>query len=33
MTDESSKARFDDAASALLAVARTSELPTRYRID
>ena len=33
MPDDSAKARFDDAASALLAVARSSELPARYRID
>ena len=33
MPDDSAKARFDDAASALLAVARTSELPARYRTD
>jgi short-subunit dehydrogenase len=33
MPDESAKARFDDAASALLGVARTTELPARYRTD
>ena len=33
MPDDSAKARFDDAASALLAVARSSELPARYRAD
>jgi uncharacterized protein len=33
MPDDSAKARLDDAASALLAVARTSELPARYRAD
>ena len=31
MPDESAKARFDDAASTLLAVARRTELPERYR--
>ena len=31
MPDESAKARFDDAASALLGVARRTELPERYR--
>ena len=30
LPDESAKARFDEAASALLAVARTKELPPRY---
>jgi len=30
MPDESAKARFDEAASALLAVARSTELPPRY---
>jgi short-subunit dehydrogenase len=33
LPDDAAKARFDDAASALLAVARTSELPARYRTD
>jgi hypothetical protein len=33
MPDDSAKARFDDAASARLAVARTTELPARYRTD
>lgn len=33
MPDESAKARFDDAASALVAVARRSELPERYRTN
>ena len=33
MPDDSAKARFDDAASALLGVARSSELPARYRAD
>lgn len=31
MPDESAKARFDDAASTLLGVARRTELPERYR--
>lgn len=31
MPDESAKTRFDDAASALLGVARRTELPERYR--
>lgn len=31
MPDESAKARFDDAASTLLGVARKTELPERYR--
>jgi len=31
MPDESTKLRFEDAASALLAFARTTELPARYR--
>jgi short-subunit dehydrogenase len=31
LPDDSAIARFDDAASALLAVARTAELPARYR--
>jgi short-subunit dehydrogenase len=31
MPDEAAKARFDDAASALLGVARRTELPERYR--
>lgn len=31
MPDESAKARFDDAASTLLGVARRTELPVRYR--
>jgi len=31
MPDESAKARFDDAASGLLGVARRTELPERYR--
>jgi uncharacterized protein len=30
MPDESAKARFDDASSALLGVARSTELPERY---
>lgn len=33
MPDDAAKARFDDAASALLGVARSSELPARYRTD
>jgi len=33
MADESSKAKFDDAASALLSVARSAGLPARYRSD
>jgi short-subunit dehydrogenase len=32
-TDDSAKGRLDDAASALLAVARRSGLPARYRTD
>ncbi len=31
MPDESAKARFDDASSTLLGVARSTELPERYR--
>ncbi len=31
MPDESAKARYDDAASSLLGVARRTELPERYR--
>jgi short-subunit dehydrogenase len=31
MPDDAAKARLDDAASGLLAVARTTELPARYR--
>lgn len=31
LPDESAKARLDEAASALLSVARTTELPPRYR--
>jgi len=31
LPDESAKARFDDAAAALLAVARSKDLPPRYR--
>lgn len=31
MPDESAKARFDDAASTLLGVARRTDLPERYR--
>jgi sugar/nucleoside kinase (ribokinase family) len=33
MPEESAKARFDDAAATLLGVARTAELPARYRTD
>jgi short-subunit dehydrogenase len=33
MPDDAAKARLDEAASALLAVARTTELPARYRTD
>jgi short-subunit dehydrogenase len=33
MPDESAKTRFDDAAAALLGVARSTELPPRYRSD
>ena len=33
MPDESAKARFDDAASTLLGVARRTELPERYRMN
>ena len=32
LSDESAKARFDEAAAALLAVARSTELPPRYRL-
>jgi len=31
LPDESAKTRFDEAAPALLAAARTKELPPRYR--
>ena len=31
LADASGKTRFDEAASALLAVARSTELPQRYR--
>ena len=31
LPDESAKVQLDEAASALLAVARTTELPPRYR--
>jgi hypothetical protein len=33
MADESSKVKLDEAASALLAVARTSGLPDRYHAN
>jgi short-subunit dehydrogenase len=33
MPDESAKTRFDESAAALLAVARATELPPRYRTD
>ena len=33
MPDESTKARFDDAASALLGLARSTELPSRYHTN
>jgi len=33
MTDETSKAKYDEAAAALLAVARSSGLPSRYRTE
>ena len=33
MPDESAKARFDDAASTLLGVARKTGFPERYRMS
>jgi short-subunit dehydrogenase len=33
LPDESAKSRFDESAAALLAVARATELPPRYRTD